>query len=252
MKRLSSHFALPWRYKKQKKEYDAQEHGEFSFFLYKTNGFERAIRKICCAIELFPVCVKNFFFFMKYPFWQPRNVWSGKKYWSFTEYEQISPGWRKAFGKQLSKDLRSALKKTKQLRSFYFLQIKQKWGFLCLYSTATTEEVFDILNYYEKLSIGYCEICGKPARYYKNYGWHTYLCSDCMDKEIKHNKPNCGDGELIKTKKPYRLKKSDIPVYHKNENGEMVKTTYEIDYTELWGLKKSNIKNKGTKSRKEN
>lgn len=246
MKRLSSTFALPWRYKKQKKEYDSQEHNAFSFFLYKTNGFEKFVRKFFCFIELLPSCIKNFFFFMKYPFWQPRNAWSGKKYWSFTEYEQISPGWRKAFGKQLSKDLRKVLKKSKQLRSFYFLQIKQKWGYLCLYPCSTTSEVFDLLHYYENLSVGYCEKCGRPARYYKDFGWCQYLCSECINEEIRQNSFERSIEETERIKNKYRLTEEDIPKHYKNVNGELVEVK-EIDYSQLWGLKDNIEEQKGKK-----
>ena len=243
MKKLSTYFALPWRYKKQKKEYDVQEHNNHSFFWYRPNGFEKAIRNFFGVLESIPAYIRNFFFFLKYPFWQPRNVWTGKKYWRFSEYEAIPEGWRKAFGKQLSKDLKAVLKEEKQLKTFYFSQVKQKWGYLRMYPCFTTEKIYKILDYYEHLSIGYCEFCGKPARYYKNYGYHVYLCGDCMEKELKSDRPDYKKNELIKIKKQFRLKKNNIPVSYSNKqnNGtDKEDNLYKVDYSKLWGLKKTN------------
>ena len=50
--------------------------------------------------------IKNFFFCLRYPFWKSRNVWTGKFCgYSSTSYDWIPEGWRKAFGKELSKDI---------------------------------------------------------------------------------------------------------------------------------------------------
>lgn len=143
-----------------------------------------------------------FFYFLRYPFWQPRNGWSGKKLWTFSEYSQIPKGWRKAFGKQLTKDLKKQLKKDNQLKDFYFLDIKQKWGYLRLYPCATTAKVFELLDYYENLSIQYCEFCGKPSRYYIDWGYHCYVCSDCFNEQLV----DCTKKEIYNAKRRCRLK----------------------------------------------
>ena len=53
--------------------------------------------------------IKNFFFCLKYPFWKLRNVWTGKfRGYESTFYDWIPDGWRIAFGKQLSKDIKKA------------------------------------------------------------------------------------------------------------------------------------------------
>ena len=182
------------------------------------------------------IMLYNFFYFMKYPFWQPRNVWTGKKYWTFTEYNQISPGWRKAFGKQLSKDLRAALKKAGQLKTFYFLEIKEKYGQLCLYGSSTTDEVWNLLQYYERLSICYCEGCGKPARFYRYGGWTGYVCANCFTKEINEAKPEMSVAEKYKIRAKHRLKVKDIPTTTVFKDGKEVKLN-DIDYRAAWGIK---------------
>lgn len=37
-------------------------------------------------------CFFNIFYFMRYPFLQPRNLWTGKKAYSFTWYSFIPTG----------------------------------------------------------------------------------------------------------------------------------------------------------------
>jgi len=182
------------------------------------------------------VVIYNFFYFMKYPFWQPRNVWTGKKYWTFTEYNQISPGWRAAFGKQLTKDLKEALKKSKQLKTFYFLEIKEKWGALCLYNTGGSEEVNKVITYYERLSICYCEDCGKPARYTRLGGWVGYICADCFNKSLEKYPGELTFAQKYKLKAEHRLKIKDIPVYKTCVDGVMKVIDPGINYRKLWGL----------------
>lgn len=62
-------------------------------------------------------------------------------------------------------------------------QIKEKWGYLCLYA-AGTKEILDVLDKYEELSKNYCICCGKPTKY-KTGGYILYLCEHCFDEYIK-------------------------------------------------------------------
>lgn len=123
-------------------------------------------------------------FCLKYPFYKSRNVWTDKPCgYSFTWYDCIPKGWRIAFGKQLSEDLRKQLKKDKQLHTFRFSQIKEKWGKLCLYNFGCSEECWKIIYKYEDLSKKYCIYCGKPVTH-KTTGYVLYLCKDCCKKEV--------------------------------------------------------------------
>ena len=73
--------------------------------------------------------IKNFFLCLKYPFLKVRNVWTGKFCgYNGTYLDWIPHGWKKAFGKQLCKDLRKALIKDKNLYKFRFSDIKEKYG----------------------------------------------------------------------------------------------------------------------------
>ena len=60
--------------------------------------------------------------------------------YGYTWYDDIPEGWRKAFGKQLSKELKKKKKKDNQLKTFRFSQIKEKHGSLCIYTQGCSEE----------------------------------------------------------------------------------------------------------------
>lgn len=142
-------------------------------------------------------CMKNFFFCLKYPFWKSYNVWTGKFCgYNFTEYNTIPYGWRKAFGKQLSKELKHVIKEEKEriwqkthtrakARDLLcWEQIKEKYGTLRLYA-ATTEKIHKVLYKYEEMSKHYCINCGRPAEY-ETSGWIEYLCENCFLDTIDH------------------------------------------------------------------
>lgn len=176
-------------------------------------------------------CIYNAFLFIKYPFLQPRNVWTGKKYWDFNKLENIPAGWRKAFGKQLRNDLRKALIKDGILHDFYFTQIKEKWGELCLYNSGTGPESDYVINHYQELSKCYCINCGKPARYVTD-GWIEYLCEDCFDE--------CSNTEMEnyqEYKRSCRLNREDITYWIKRDkDGVETKLDYGVDFEKLWDL----------------
>ena len=187
-------------------------------------------------------CIRNYFFCKKYPFWKLTNTYS------HTWYDNIPEGWQKAFGKQLSNDIKKAGmpfikkgKKWEQLLSWE--QIKEKYGELCLYASAS-KEIMKVLEKYELLSIGYCIYCGKPARY-KTNGWIEYYCEKCLEKDYRRY-DKYTDEELEVIKKENRLTKKDIPavyVYNKALSGKLmkkrvnIKKKYGIDFIDLWGLK---------------
>jgi len=166
---------------------------------------------------------KNFFFCLKYPFWKARNVWSGKFMgYTHTWYDDIPEGWKIAFGKNLSKDILKAGRQTRKRLEKHvswedmlsFQQIKEKWGVLCLYASAS-KEIQEVLDYYEHLSQGYCICCGKPARYITK-GWVSFQCENCFVKNDCYtykdgNKVPLEGEALEKHKQECRLTKKDIP-----------------------------------------
>lgn len=228
-------------------------------------------------MKLFTI-IHNFFFCLKYPFWKATNVWTGEFMgYEFTWYDDIPYGWRKAFGKEMSKELKSVgkayLKKHKDKKWSDILswqQIKEKYGSLRLYASAI-DPIQNILTRYEVLSIGYCINCGKPARY-RTSGWIEYLCDDCIknyskveaerlsEKDIPESytydyqiiNEQSFDTENDRDKVYSQLEELDTGfIYNKKEVdgkykiitlNEMqhrvdYKEKYDIDFEEIWGLK---------------
>ena len=105
----------------------------------------------------------------------------------YTWYDSIDSGWKKAFGKQLSRDLKKALIKDKDLYTFRFCDIKEKYGYLVLDAFSYGPNTEKVINYYENLSICYCYFCGKPSRYI-TAGWIEYVCKECAEKKIYGSK----------------------------------------------------------------
>ena len=111
----------------------------------------------------------------KYPFLKIEGYDDG------TWLDDLEPGWRIAFGKELCDELLESLLKDNCLDEFKFFQIKEKFGALRLYAFGYGECTKEVLAKYEELSKYYCGHCGNPARYITR-GWIYPLCKDCISK----------------------------------------------------------------------
>jgi hypothetical protein len=64
--------------------------------------------------------------------------------------------------------------------AFYVCQVKEKFGMLCFYVSSAYDEIFDLIQEYEKLSYETCEICGEKGETLVNYfgkgHWYKTLC----------------------------------------------------------------------------
>lgn len=121
---------------------------------------------------------------IRFPFLYPRNVWTGKPCCiipTYTELDEMEPGWRKAFGVQMCKELKAQLKKEHYLYKYRITQIKEKWGYLRWYDEGHSDAVNKIINKYEDISWNTCLICGKPATKIKA-GWISPYCDECFPK----------------------------------------------------------------------
>lgn len=119
----------------------------------------------------------------RYPYLIPRNCWTGaihKDYdYSYVVGEHDLPqGWFKLF-LQCCEDIREPLERNECMDKFRFLQVKEKYGSMRLYSNGAPEEVLQILYKYELLSRQVCCICGKPATL-ETYGYICPYCNDCI------------------------------------------------------------------------
>lgn len=118
----------------------------------------------------------------KYPF-LARGIYDyDTKEYEFTWLDDLEPGWRIAFGKNLCEDLAEALKQDGCEDSFQFLQIKEKYAELRLYYMGGGDATRECLHKYEELSKYICGHCGKLATKITS-GWYYPLCDDCS-KEV--------------------------------------------------------------------
>ena len=211
-----------------------------NFFNYKLNYFFKYTLWTPFRV------IRNWIRCLIYPFWKARNIWSDKSWgYKFTYYDDIAEGWRKAFGKKLSRELKKSLVKNKLLKEFRFSEIKEKWGSLCLYNFGADEETQNLLHKYELASMGYCMFCGKPARY-KTSGYILYLCENCFEFNLKHRQEDITEKEVEFEKREHRLEEEDIPVLTSYVDGYEhqvdLKEEYGLDFHEMWRLPKSDKK----------
>jgi hypothetical protein len=183
----------------------------------------------------------------RYPFLLPRNVFTDKVIpdydYEFTEYDNIATGWRIAFGELLLEDLRETLVKTDYLDSFRFLQIKEKYGSLRLYTNGAPEEVYDVLQKYEFISECICIKCGSPhACIVDDYGWYLPLCEECWNNSNKWREEKgykvksykeAANGNLYELPDSYTITRyshglyTDI-VYDISDVSQKIREAYEI------------------------
>jgi hypothetical protein len=121
----------------------------------------------------------------RYPFIIPRYVWTGqvsKDYdYSYTMLDGFS-GWNVGFGKFLLEDLRDACIKSHYLDKLYFVETKEKYGQMRLYTNAAPQEIHDVISKYEFISEHVCYNCGSPYAGLTNInGWILPVCDDCWN-----------------------------------------------------------------------
>ena len=77
---------------------------------------------------------------------------------TYTEWDAVEPGWKKAFGKQYLKDLKKQLKKDNCLYSWRITDIKEKFGTFRLYCNWGSKELYELIDKYEDLSWNTCTL----------------------------------------------------------------------------------------------
>jgi len=92
----------------------------------------------------------------------------------------INEGWY-----QLIHDLIDELIQTDWDRDIH--QIKEKFGGLSFYIGSGSDEVYDIIRKYEKLSYETCEVCGESGELRRDIGWWRTLC-DKHYNELKEER----------------------------------------------------------------
>lgn len=100
---------------------------------------------------------------------------------TYTELDAMEPGWRKAFGIQMCKEIKRELKKYNFLHKYRITQIKEKWGELVWSDSGIPKDskIWDIIEKYSEISYKTCINCGKPATKIST-GWISPYCDDCI------------------------------------------------------------------------
>ena len=101
---------------------------------------------------------------------------------TFTEWDALKSykGWYNAFGEKLLKEIDQQLRKDKMRYTWRIIDIKEKYGSLQIYCNYATNELYDLLAKYERISYHTCIECGKPAKYLSS-GWICPYCEDHYD-----------------------------------------------------------------------
>lgn len=124
----------------------------------------------------------------RYPFLIPRN-WEGdipKNYnYLYTKLDDMPRGWKKSFGVIMCEELREILLKENMLDDYYFSEVKEKYGRLCIYDNGSNRELQDILLKYEYISEHICIICGKFDVTLFDDGWVCPYCDNCFIERKK-------------------------------------------------------------------
>lgn len=194
----------------------------------------------------------------RYPFWKVPTNWCEKKgirgffeRYSTTWYDSICPGWRKAFGIALSNELKDAClaemahakengKKASWKDVICIGDVKEKYGTLTIFASGS-DTIQNILGKYEHLSMGYCPLCGKPARYIMPGGYVLFLCDDCFEHYVRERSCVHANGSVEDFKAEHRLTRGDIPTItmYDGKDGSIntdPKELFGVDLAKLWGL----------------
>lgn len=148
----------------------------------------------------------------RYPWLTPFNRFSGKLitdcagpdgeegYWpgnptahpdydyDFTELDNLADGWRKAFGERMCEEIDGIVKSWPEERrkNFRIMDIKEKWGHLCIYTNYIDSDINKIISKYSLISEFTCIHCGEPAHWITR-GWYMPICDKCA-REAYDNK----------------------------------------------------------------
>ena len=133
--------------------------------------------------------VRNRCLCAQYPFWTCMRYDEAKKDWkptyAYTWYESIPDGWRKAFGRELSRDIKKAVRESLRQSGLRYCaknarecvsigDVKEKWGELRIYASCP-DSVDEVIERYGDRSRKTCIQCGKEAKFWTT-GWVTPVC----------------------------------------------------------------------------
>ena len=69
------------------------------------------------------------------------------------------------------------------MESFEVLQVKEKFGTLRFYVSSAPDEIYELIDEYEKKSGTICETCGKTGTLKESHGWFMTVCEECFNEK---------------------------------------------------------------------
>ena len=89
--------------------------------------------------------------------------------------DQLPSGWNK-IARKMIEECEAAEP------NFEIIDLKEKWGMICMCAYPYTDKISEIEHYYERLSAQTCCKCGASATKIST-GWILPWCNDCGIKE---------------------------------------------------------------------
>ena len=186
------------------------------------------------------VMLKNKKLVKRYPWLAPVD-WNCKKVkgYSCTMYDDVPIGWKRAFGEIMLEDYREVLIRNHYLRNFQWVQVKEKFGTLRLYSNGAPKEVMALEAKYDYISGFFCISCGRMNSPVLTGGWIEPLCEDCYNKRIvkqrQWHEKNCKGSAFTYT--PYKelmkeCQKIEMIATYKCYSSERVEYEDKRDYSQ--------------------
>jgi hypothetical protein len=107
------------------------------------------------------------------------DIRSSNMGWGF----ECGDGWYQLIY-ELSEKLQPLVHKSPDVDGDYcqVTQVKEKYGTLRVYLDWYTNEIYDLLDEYERLSSLTCERCGKPGYIDHNKMWLSATCGECRHR----------------------------------------------------------------------
>ena len=100
---------------------------------------------------------------------------------------ECGKGWYKLI-EPIFEYIKNYNKDKKDNEKIVVLQVKEKWGELCIYTNFGTNELHDMMLEAEEKSLSVCEDCGSENDVgMRMNGWMTTMCLDCVKKEAEKN-----------------------------------------------------------------
>ena len=186
----------------------------------------------------------------KYPWLRILNLYTGKITPNYDAMDDMPDGWAIAFGDLFCEEMDKAIKEAGLEDKFVFVQVKEKYGQLRIYTNGTTPDIDKIIRKYECISGHVCIHCGQPDTPMLNLPWISPLCKACYDEtnvgmdaeysKVADDEPNIPDEFTYGTYKDKEW------TYYKEDIKE------NIDVNEIKEEKTKEIKNLNEKENTKN